>query len=154
MLEWHEKRVALSCGHIFWFAFINLLLVLAFELFLKTKNSNDFFSSACANKFWKEGRCRVCEQRPSGFSYIAMFTWKNTSSIKKIRLDEKNITLDTTKNCLYAHNRMVRKEQCHQNHESIANHKLSSDQSRVGLGLISCFQPYVEIFPAWRQMWS
>ena len=43
MLEWHEKRVALSCGHIFWFAFINLSLVLAFELFLKTKNSNDFF---------------------------------------------------------------------------------------------------------------
>jgi len=48
MLEWNEKRVALSCGHI--------------------------FCSACANKFWKEGRCRVCEQRPSGFSYIAMFT--------------------------------------------------------------------------------
>ena len=26
--------------------------------------------------------------------------------LKTIRLDEKNITLDTTKNCLYAHNRI------------------------------------------------
>jgi len=48
LLEWNEQRVALSCGHI--------------------------FCSACANQFWKERRCRVCEQRPSGFSYIAMFT--------------------------------------------------------------------------------